>query len=243
MTAPTCLVWDLAGTPSPVASMAKLLVDKPAVCRVCAEPADHTAPAARALGANFTDQSLYLDPRSDRVCGACLWCCSGKPPATLRMWSIVAIPGAVLPDSNPKAFVQGQRGLYLGARGDTTGRLVAMVLAHPPEDDWLVSVAMSGQKHVLPYATVNHGRGRWSVRVETATVSATPTEWATVHQNARRLCRLGIPADDVRTGIPRYLKTGDDVRRWQAWDRHLTGYHCSPLLDLALWTLTKGNLT
>lgn len=90
---PTRLVYDLAGRPALAESMQKLMADVPAVCGVCGLHADRTAPTDRALGDNFTDRKMFRDERSPRVCPACVWCCSGKPPATLRLWTIVAATG------------------------------------------------------------------------------------------------------------------------------------------------------
>lgn len=241
MTAPTRLVWELAGSPAPVESMAKLLTDTPAVCAVCGERSPRTATAGRALGTNFTDRSMFHDTRSDRVCPACLWCTSGKPPATLRMWSLIAAPGVDVGPSHEKAFLQDTPGLTLLNRANPAP--IAHILAHPPAGPWLVTVAVSGQKHVLPYGTVNHGPGRWTVRMENSTLTATPGEWATVHCHALALRKLGVPADDIRTGIPRYLKTADDLTTWHYHNTRLTPWVGAPLLDLALWTITKGTMT
>jgi len=241
-TAPTVTVWHLAGEPDPIPTIAALVKDYAGVCAICTRTVPRTADVNRALGANFTDRSLFRDPSSDRVCPACLWCCSGKPPATLRMWSIVATPDRSVPASNPKAFLQDRPGLYLGARGDDTGTLVAHTLTTPPDGPWTVTIATSGQKHVLPYGHLNDGPGRWVVRMETTTVTATPDEWAHVHTHATALRRLGIPADDVMHGTPRYLKTRDDLHQWSTHNAELTAWLGSPLLSLALWTITKGHL-
>jgi hypothetical protein len=241
MTAPTVLVHALAGSPEPTAgSVARLLEQQAGVCAVCGQPAIWTADVNRALGANFADRSLFRGPLSSRVCPACLWCCSGKPPATLRMWSIVAAPGVDLGPSHEKAFLRNTPGLLLTNRADPAP--VARILGAPPPGEWLVTIAVSGQKHVLPYASVNAGTGRWSVRMENTTVAATPETWREVHGHARALRRLGVPADDVRTGQPRYLKTRADYDAWRAHSVPLASYLGSPLLDLALWCITKKGL-
>lgn len=239
MTAPTVLVHTLAGAPDPVESAAALLTDTPGVCTVCARHVSRTADANRALGANFTDRTMFRAPTS-RVCAACLWCCSGRPPATLRLWSIVAAPGVNLGPSHEKAFVRDAPGLLLTNRANPTP--IVQVLADPPDGEWMVTVAVSGQKHVVPYGAVSRGRDRWTVRMETTTVTATPTEWATVHASALTLRRLGIPAEDVLTGTPRYLRTPADLAAWREHNIRLTPWLGSPLLSLALWTITKGTM-
>lgn len=241
MTAACRLVWELAGRPEvAAASVAKLLTDARGVCAICGHVSDRTAVADKALGSNFSDWR-HLTRFTGVVCPACLWCCSGKPPATLRMWSIIAAAGVALPESDPKAWLQGTPGLMLFNRSNP-GPL-ADLLADPPPGDWCASVALSGQKHVLPYTPINQpGTGSWTVRVEDHYVTATPDQWRHVHATALALRRLGVPADDVATGTPRYLKTRADLDRWSALNAALDGWHSSPLLNLALWTITKGTM-
>ena len=235
------LVWGCAGSPEiTLANVAKLVTDTPGQCAVCGSEAERTADINRALGANFSDRS-HLAVHTSRVCPACLWCCSGKPPTSLRMWSIIAAPGVDLPPSNPKAWLQGTPGLLLFNRSNP-GPLAAL-LADPPLGQWCASVAYSGQKHVLPYTPINTVRGEWTIRAEDHYMTATPGQWQAVHAAALGLRRLGVPADDVLAGAPRYLKTRSDLTRWSDLDRHLTGWHNSPILSLALWTITKETMT
>lgn len=238
MSEATRLVYDLAGCP-PVtaASTAKHLQDHPGVCAICGHDEPITADFDKALGKNFSDRSL-LEGGTSRVCPACLWCCSGKPPATLRMWTIVAAPGTAC-RTHEKAFLQDTPGLSLINRANP--QPLADILSDPPEGPWVASVALSGQKHVLPYARVNHGR-TWVVRVEDTQVSATSDEWVAVRDAAMGLRRMGVPADAVREGRPAFIKTSEQLAAWRDIDRQLTGWHRSPLLDLALWTVTKGTM-
>ena len=234
----TRIVYERAGSPDiTAASTAKHLKDHPAVCAICGHREPVTADFDRALGKNFSDRSL-LEGGTSRVCKACLWCCSGKPPATLRMWTIIA-------DGQPcrtheKAFLQDTPGLSLINRGNP--QPLVDLLRDPPDEPWVASVSLSGQKHVLPYTRVNHGRA-WVVRIEDTQVAATSDEWATVHDAAMELRRMGIPAEAVREGRPVLIKTADQLATWRAVNQLLTGWHRSPLLDLALWTITKGTMS
>ncbi|MDU5867857.1 MAG: hypothetical protein E6Z41_05205 [Cutibacterium avidum] len=238
MSEATRLIYDLAGRPPiTAASTAKHLQDHPGVCAICGHREPVTADFDRALGKNFSDRSL-LEGGTSRVCKACLWCCSGKPPATLRMWTIIA-------DGQPcrtheKAFLQDTPGLSLINRGNP--QPLVDLLRDPPDEPWVASVSLSGQKHVLPYTRVNHGRA-WVVRIEDTQVAATSDEWATVHDAAMELRRMGIPAEAVREGRPVLIKTADQLATWRAVNQLLTGWHRSPLLDLALWTITKGTMS
>lgn len=238
MSASTRLVWDLAGRPDAVGPPARLLADVDGVCCVCGQEEARTAPTGKALGTNFTDRSMFRE-RTDRVCEACLWAVGGRGRATLRLWTVVAAPGRDLPASHEAAHLSAP-GLCLTNRADPAP--VARILADPPAGPWAVSVAVSGQKHHLPYAPVNHGRGSWRVRMEATAVTGTPDQWRHVHAHARALRRLGVPAADVRTGTPRYLKTPADLALWRQHATELTPWLGSPLLDLALWCITKGTM-
>ena len=240
MTAATRLVWALAGSPEvAAASVAKLLVDYEAACAMCGAIEPQTAQADKALGANFADRS-HMRHGGDRICRACLWCCSGKPPATLRMWTVIAAPGETLPDSHPKAWLQDTPGLALINRANPAP--LAATLAHPPAGEWLVSVAISAQKHVLPYAVTNRGDGTWTIRVEDHNITATPAQWAHVHRHAMALRKLGVPAEDVEAGTPRYITTPDALAMWREHNAELRPWLGSPILSLALWTITKGTM-
>jgi hypothetical protein len=234
------LVWELAGRPAPIASIAKLL-SGPGLCVMCGRHDPSTAPASRALGSNFTDHDLYTRGDADRVCPACLWCCSGKPPASMRMWTVVAAPGLVLPQSHEKAFVTGA-GLCLTNRADP-GPVIGM-LSRPPPGEWVVSVATSGQKHVVPYARVNRGRGVWTVRLENTNVTSDPDEWSTVLTHAASLRAAGHHPDAVLTGDPSMaaIRTAGDLAWWRSHAGPLARYRHAPLLTLALWCLTKGTI-
>lgn len=242
MNSPTRLVWSLAGRPNPIPTIDKLATDTPDSCCVCGEHATRTADANKALGANFTDRSMYRDHRSSRVCIGCLWCCSGKPPATLRMWSVVAAPNVNLPPSHEKCAVPTGPGLHFTNRA--APQAVTAILLNPPPGPWMVTVATSGQKHVVPYGTVNHGTHQWTVRLESTNVTSNPSEFSTVLTAAARLRAAKHRADDITDGAPTLaaIKTEDDLREWNTHQQTLLPYRGSPLLDLALWTLTKETI-
>lgn len=239
MTAATTLVWETAGRPAPFGEKAKLLRPVPGVCAVTGERLDVTADVNVALGDNFTDRSMFAAPHSGRVGAATVWACSGKGRLTLRLWSIVCAPGVELPPSHEKAFLSAP-GLWLGNRADT--RPIVDILTTPPEGEWLVSIAVSAQKHVLPYATVNHGRGRWTVRMENTNITSTPEVFSEVYAHAVALRKLGLRDDDILTGRPGVIRTHTDLQEWRKHALQLTSYTHSPVLRLALWTITKGTL-
>lgn len=232
-------LWQQLGRPAIAAgSVASLLADIEAQCSICGVVEFPTAKADKALGANFSDRGHLTHEGSDRICQACLWCCSGKPPATLRMWSIAA--GGPASPSHPKAWLQETPVVCLTNRANP--RPIRDLLMNPPDGEWLVTVAYSGQKHVIPYATTNHGPGTWTVRVEDHYVTSNPATFRHVHQHAEALRRLGVPEDAVMSGTPAYIKTANDLAAWKEHADQLTAHLGSPLLRLALWTITKETM-
>ena len=103
-------------------------------------------------------------------------------------------------------------------------------------------MALSGQKHVAPYAVTNHGSGKWTVRYETANVTCAPEEFATVRAAALALRKAGIRSDDVLNGSPG-LPTIDQLNAWKEHAPALVPHTRTQLLDLALWTITNADLT
>lgn len=237
------LVHTLAGSPEPYGAVAAHIKDEPGFCRVTGEWCERTAPADKALGANFTDQTMYSRPDSTRVGVPAIWACSGKGNQTIRLWSVVAAPGVTLPASQPKAWLQNTPGLCLTNRANTAP--VANMLTNPPPGEWVVSIAVSSQKHVLPYATTNHGDGPWTVRMENTDVTSTPTVFRAVITHAAHLRGLGHHSEKVLAGIPDMsrIKTPEDLTAWKTHADPLGPYTGSAVLELALWCLTKEGIT
>lgn len=229
------MVWELAGKPER-ASLA--VQDKPGVCAMCGRHVDQSFATKDAIGGNFTDQYLLARPDSDRICYACVWVCSGKPPDTVRMWTVLARPDLLLPASHPKAPF-GTSHLHLTARNDM--RAVVQTLADPPDGPWLVSVAESGQKHHVPYARINHGGGRWTVRMDNIDITATPTEFRQVLRRVLLLRAAKFSAADIETVTPKML-TADTLPIWQEHAEPLTPYRGSALLHLACFLPNKEHL-
>lgn len=244
MTYPTAsvMVWDLAGRPG---RPSLGITDTPGVCAMCARTVPRTAPARKWLeGKSFTDPA-HLRTRSDRVCEACAWCVTGKGMDQIRMWTIVARTDETLPPSNPKAAFAAPH-VHFTSRADM--RAVIRTLAGPPAGQWVVAVAESGQKHVLPYTPINEGPDRWAVRMDALDITATPGEFRHVLAHTAALRQAGHATDDIRALRPALhrLKTADDLALWRHHADHLAQWRSSPLLHLATYMISKeilGDLT
>lgn len=240
MTRATRWLYQRLGSPEiAAASVSGLLSPIEGPCCICGAVDSPTALADRALGANFSDRGHLTSAGSDRICRACLWCCSGKPPATLRMWSIAAGDG-VTAASHEKVWLGQTAGTCLTNRA-APGPIRDLLLT-PPGGEWVATVAYSGQKHVVPYSPINEGGGRWTIRAEDHFVTATPETFRRVWSHAVALRRLGVPEEAVMSGQPQYIKTADQLATWRDHAAPLAPYLGSPLLRLALWTITKSTM-
>ena len=232
------MVWELAGRPR---RETLGVTATPGVCAMCARHVEESAPAKKWLeGKSFTDPA-HLRARSDRVCEGCAWAVTGKGMDQVRMWTIVARTDRELPASNPKALFDAPH-LHFTSRADM--RVVVDTLADPPEGEWVVSVAESGQKHSLPYAVVNRGRARWRVRMDALDVDATPEDFRHVFAHVCALRARGFSAEDIehlRMPIGR-IKTGHDLAVWQHHAEALAPWRSSSLMHLAVFLPNKEHL-
>lgn len=235
MTAAQTLIWDTAGRPPVPGAKATLLKPEPGTCDITGEHCEHTADAIKALGENFTDHSLW-SAHTGRVGPAALWCCSGKGKDSPRTWTWVCAPDEDLPDSSEKAPLHVP-GICQTNRGNT--RPVIDTLLNPPQGEWVVCIAVSGQKHVLPYARTNRGNSPWCVRMEDTTIRSDASLWRFVFTTVLALRRLGVPADAIKTSSPAYIKNTQDLQRWKTLADPLIPYANAPITDLALWCITK----
>ena len=240
--APCRMIWDLAGRPDPTDG-----AGGEGMCALCGE----SGTLHGKLGPNFTDYRRLTYVNGTRLCAACSWALGGKPPRTLRMWTVVARldrPAEQL-ELGDKAvpYVTGDH-LLLTNRRDM--RPVAGCLADPPVDGspWLVAVAESGQKHCAPFATINHGAGQWTTSLDGADIASTPDEWRMLLARSAALRGhrdasgkpAGFSAQAVETGQPSVVALqGDALDVWRTHAPHLAAYVDTPLLHLAQLMITK----
>lgn len=231
---PCRMIWDLAGRPDPT-DPAK----GEGECALCGEH----GPLHMRIGPNFTDYRRLLRIDGTRLCAACSWALGGKPPKTLRMWTIVARLDQPAPavhlGEKAVPYVAGQH-LLLTNRRDM--RPVAAVLADPPGDGspWLAAVAESGQKHTAPFTPVNHGTGPWTVCLDGVNVSSDPEEWRMLLSHSAVLRKAGFSAQAVESGQPPVVALqGDRLNVWRTHARYLAAYVDTPLLHLTQLMITK----
>lgn len=227
------LAWQACGSPPDTKATGT------GVCLVCGAGQVPVMPASSGIGKSFDlVAAARLDSRS--VCEPCAWALAGKPPNTLRMWSIAVTGSTPLPVTHPDSppGFTGDGRLHLANRRDLS--TLIDVLTSPPDDVWAVSVAVSGQKHLLPYTPVNHGPGPFRVRVETAEVATDPLEVAALIGACARLRAAGHSTGSIHACAPSVAAlTATGLPAWREWAPLIAPHANSPLLGLALHLTTK----
>jgi hypothetical protein len=206
-------------------------------CLVCGNPADVTVRAKDALGANF-DLLTARRTDIDTVCEACTWAMAGKPPNTLRMWSVAVTDCTGLPPSQGGAPVDGEC-IHLANRKDL--RALTALITSPPDDTWAAAIAVSGQKHLLPYSPVNWpGAPECQVRYESVTIAYAPAVLHRLVGCVAQLRKAGHHSTTIRDAHPSVAAlTSEGMAVWKRHAPHITRWARSPLLDLALHLVTK----
>lgn len=226
------VLWDDAGRPT--------IPDTdptPGVCCICGTPSTHTAPAKVGLGTGFSDYAILRRPDSERVCPACVWIMRGKPPATWRLWTVVWRQGWQAPESAGPAHGPAT---LLTNRGNV--KPVLDLLLNPPDRPWAVSVAMSGQRHILP-AAETCPPGTWAPYLEGVRVTGTPDLFRGLWGHLRALRAAGFTADEITTGVIGSQRiTVDALTVWRQHYPHVTAHRTAPITALALWTITKETM-
>lgn len=208
------IVWKCAGKPA--AKRTAGASEQPGRCALCGGWDKRSVPLAAACPpASFSGYPDMQWPSSNRACRACAWATEGKPPNTLRMWTIVAREDGEVFESAEKA--PGIRGVHLTNKGNFD--FVGEMLLSPPQCAWCVAVADSGKIHVLPYTPMNRGGGRWQVRMDRENIYGTPEVMGKMIHHIASLIAAGYRRGSVlgRNPSPSELnKHGIDI-----WKKHI----------------------
>lgn len=223
-------------------------------CLVCGQEYPTGSPSKYALSKTDTDHYRFAAPWSEMVCSACTWCSEGKPPDTLRMWSILYREDGAL--ENPglfrdyiiekqeakdktysvSALIECEDQLHLVNRADISP--IVKTLIDPPDGRWFACVADSGHIHLVRFCQVNAGLGRWTIVFERQEVSAEPQDFARVLWHVASLRQAGFHTEDILTGEPHPMQLRKSPLEWIT---HMTGIVRSrtDLTRLSLFFCTK----
>ena len=192
---------------------------EPFVCWVCGGRSGRGAKRAAWQGAMFTGQNRVRCPASEFVCEACVVVMAGKPPDTERMWSHL-----VEGDSHQRCN-KGHK------------PQIREFLRRQHAAPWFAAIADSGQKHIVPWCTVNPaGQSGGRILLEEAEIDL-PRDaagWALLDEIAD-LLTAGATKEEMGRGEygPRaWSLCGAALRAFEEARGHLRG---GAWFELAVW--------
>lgn len=234
LSSPAMLLWELAGRPVPKKPTKK--TTEP--CYICAETISEGVEKKKAFGGNFTDFDSAKSPQSDCVCVPCLWSMSGKPPDTLRMWSVLFREDGKTSYTHEKAPIT-HPGLAFMNKSDM--REAINMLLNPPDCAWFLALSDSGKIHTTPFAEMNHGLA-WTIRLERENISLNSTVFPDIFRTAGRLYMLGFSKAEILSGdcaVGKIAKQAENLPLIRELFWKLRIYTHSPILKLATFLLKK----
>ena len=234
---PAQILYRLAGRPD----CRKPVDDIAGRCAVCGNQADLTTATSKVLTTSFTDHDALRVPMSPRLCCACTWAMTGRPPVTMRLWTWLYRTDKSLPASHPKCVHDWVKSPATACNKADVSAIWDLLL-DPPKSPWFASIADSGQLHVLPFAGVNRGRA-WTVRFDRVDIASTSYEFGRILHAAATLYAGGFIKEDILTGRPhpsKLVKHG--ISLWRDNWRGLAPLQGSELLRLSVWLLRKDTV-
>jgi len=183
-------------------------------CWVCGSPSSRGMPIHDWMGANFTGQNRVRAIDSTHVCESCVLVMAGRPPNTLRMYTVLLDErGAVKLNKGQKPEIRAW-------------------LREPHAAPWFAAISDSGQKHIIPWAPINHSDTSPLVAFEEMVVEV--GDWTLVDRVAE-LLTMGATKEELATGMlgPRaWQLCGDTLHSFERDAGHLRG---GGWFELALW--------
>jgi hypothetical protein len=210
-------------------------------CYWCAAPVPYACRVQDVISDSFTDQDQALARSSPWLCVACTWAMTGRPPDTLRLWSLAYVEdGRTWPANHPSAPALGAQ---IHAQNKADPRAFRALLREPPTGRWVCSIADSGQIHTAPFAPVNVGRGRYGVRYERTTIYTTAAQYAELDDAIARLMAAGYTKQDIADQPFPSRLTACGLDLWRREQRVIGPHRGSGLLDLVLFLARKDKET
>lgn len=188
-------------------------------CFFCGAPSDDSRAVRDYVRDSFNDRGAVAQPGSLAVCEGCVLCLREDAEVTY-------------PDGEVRRVTKAAVRMHSWVVTD--GRTVAATKAHmpylrgvclsPPAPPYVISLAASGQKHLLFRAVVVRGGGLASVTLEGERVDYRPAELAARLALAGRVCAAsGKPAlaepPNARLGMAAVARYSDGDRLMAEWCR------------------------
>lgn len=250
---PTHAVHKAIGMPQPQKAKGLREMHPEEFCLVCGQTYPECVPANVAIPSTDTDRDRFIAPWSDVVCTACVWCSEGRPPDTIRMWSILYREDGDL--ENPGLFreyitaKQKEKGTSYGVSAllgceDVLALVnkanlssIVRTLVNPPQSPWAACLADSGQIHLLRFARMNVGR-QWTILLEREEIEGDSDTFSRVLWHVASLRQAGFHTNDIETLSPHPRSLREAPLAWMTHARKVLRER-PDLRDLALFLCTK----
>ncbi len=157
---------------------------------------------------------------------------TGRPPDTLRLWSLVYREDRAAAVSHASA---PNLGSYVHLQNKADPSEFDAILRDPPTTTWICSIADGGKIHVVPHARINHGADTWCVRYERFNVHSNTAEYIKLAGAMQALLDVGFSKGDIKTepSPGRLVRCGIDM--WRTYDSLLRRYRGGALFEVALF--------
>lgn len=219
------LIWVASGRPAQAG-----VVEAPGRCWHCGGSMQRGLAVGAWAGEGFNAYARAQhrhDPSATYVCEACVFICSrlspvpGRPPKAGKK-----LGGNFRNYSHAVAVRDDGSVRYLNASKAELGQLVDFI-RDPGGDPWALAIGTSGQKHVIPYATMNRRGPVAVVAFEEESVRFKIDDFLALNERMNRLrASSGCGAEAIRTGEyhPKDLDRGLEViEMFEAKHRHMRG--------------------
>lgn len=178
---------------------------------------------------------------SEVLCCACLWSLKGKPPNTLRMWSILyREEGSWTTTSHPDAPDFGTPFLLTDSRQWVE---VLRILQNPPSGRWAMGLTTNRKVHIAPFVRIRTGSRLCEALVDRVRTSWSPLEVQELIEHMVPLLKAGALRRDIAFGTPSSTSLSRVGKPLWHHFRALEPWRQSPLLALIERCLSKEVLS
>lgn len=189
------------------------------VCWLCGgETHGRGRPHKDVIRKTFTNTPHARATESKSLCTACAWILAQK---YIRNWSLLVLDGRF---EHP-----------------TRARIREILLDPPRRYPWLLSIAVSGQKHISFPGYVNRSARDMRVLLEELIVPLPAGGIGHVLEPVEALYAAGFTKEEIRTGQYRQDRIrAFGLSQWRETEEKISPMRGSRILELAVWAAQKG---
>jgi len=217
-------------------------------CYLCGSPAD----LPLLLKDTFTAHSLSRCPESDKMCQRCdywlnLRCWYFNPNKQkwgklfARNWSSLFVQGSLVSPVIQGSRTEDKDTLPIVSKLPTRAEIREWLI-NPPDPPFVICIAESGQKHIIPWAQTGYNTERFPVQFELDCVWVNKTQFAELLADYEALMALGFSKTEIDSGDYHSDRLMQVFRSGSLWTNHeerLQHYRGSRLLALLSYVAQK----